>query len=83
MGDICMKFMGQIVSFCVWIVGTMTSIVSKISPVIDDGISIIAGIVGLIGGVIWVFLLLIKKKKEKIELEIAEIELQKLKDGLA
>jgi len=69
MGDLCMRFIAQIFSFMVWVVGTLTSIMSKISPVIDDSISLLAGIVGLIGGVIWITILILKRKETKISLE--------------
>ena len=69
MGDFCMRFIAQIFSFMVWIVGTITSIMSKISPIIDDSISLLAGIIGLIGGVIWITILILKRKETKISLQ--------------
>lgn len=70
----------EVISRWTWFIGFVLSIMAKVSPVIDDSISIVAGLVGLAGGIIWVFVLIVKRKKEKVELEIKEIELQRLKN---
>ena len=75
-----MRFLAQIVSFFIWIIGTLTSILSKISPVIDDSISAIAGLIGIMGGIVWLGILRIKLKNEKMESEIKKEELKRLKD---
>jgi uncharacterized membrane protein YfcA len=74
-----MKFIAQIVSGIVWGGGFIISAVAKLSPLIDDSISAVAGLIGIIAGVIWVSILITKRKTGKIELEIKEIELKKLK----
>jgi hypothetical protein len=74
MGDLCMRFLTQIVSFFVWIIGTITSIASKISPIIDDSISLLAGLIGIIGGIVWISTLALKKKENVINLENAKLE---------
>jgi type III secretory pathway component EscS len=75
-----MKFIAQIVSFFGWVIGTLVSILAKLSPILDDSISIVAGLIGVIAGLIWVSILITKRKAGKIDLEIKEIELKKLKD---
>jgi tetrahydromethanopterin S-methyltransferase subunit E len=80
MGDFCMKLIAQIVSFFGWVIGTLVSILAKLSPILDDSISIVAGLIGVIAGLIWVSILITKRKAGKIDLEIKEIELKKLKD---
>lgn len=82
MGDFYMRFLAQIVSFFIWIIGTLTSILSKISPVIDDSISAIAGLIGIMGGIVWLGILRIKLKNEKMESEIKKEELKRLKDEI-
>jgi membrane associated rhomboid family serine protease len=75
-----MRYIAQIFSFFVWLIGTITSLLAKMNPILDDGISIVAGIIGVIGGVVWLALLRIKLKNEKIENKIKNqqlIELQK------
>jgi len=76
-----MKFIAQIVSGIVWVVGFILSAVAKLSPIIDDSISAIAGLIGIVAGIIWVSILLTKRKTGKIELEIKEIKLEKLKSN--
>lgn len=78
----CMRFLAQVICGWTWFIGWVFSFIAKMSPIIDDSISLIAGIVGLFGGVIWVFILLTNKKKAKVELEIKELELKKLKAEL-
>lgn len=81
MGEICMKYFAQIISFFVWVIGTGTSVLAKVSPVIDDSISLIAGVIGVIGGLVWLSILRIKKRNEKLDNEIKLIELKRLKEG--
>ena len=76
MGDFCMKFIAQIVSGIVWIVGFVVSAIAKLSPLIDDSISAIAGLIGIIAGLIWVSILLTKRKQGKVSLENELIENQ-------
>ena len=78
MVEICMKWLTQILSFCVWLVGSLTSIIGKFSDVIDDSISIIAGVLGIVGGIVWLSILRIKKKNEKLEYEIKKQQLKNL-----
>lgn len=78
--EFCQMIFTEVISRWTWFVGFVLSIMAKVSPIIDDSISIIAGLVGLAGGIVWVFVLIVKRKKEKVELEIKEIELQRLKD---
>ena len=80
MGDICMRLIAQVVSGIGWVVGFTVSLLAKLSPVIDDSISMVAGLIGILAGIIWVSILLTKRKSGKIELQIKEIELEKLKD---
>lgn len=80
MVDLCMKYLAKICSFFIWVVGTFTSIVGRYSDAIDQGISIIAGVLGIIGGIVWLSILLIKKKNERIEYEIKKEELKHLKE---
>lgn len=82
MVEICMKWLTQIISFCVWLIGSLTSIVGKFSDVIDDSITLVAGILGVIGGIVWLSILKIKKRNEKLDNEIKKLELKKLKDEL-
>jgi hypothetical protein len=49
-------------------------VLAKVSHIIDDGISIIAGIIGVIGGIIWIFTLIQKRHENKINLENAKLE---------
>jgi len=70
-----MRYLAQIISFLSWIGGSIISIMARISPIIDDSISLLAGIIGLIGGVIWVLILLKKNKLISSELTKTEIEL--------
>jgi len=76
MGEICMRYLTQIFSFFVWIVGTLTSAAGRFSEAIDNGISIVAGIIGCIAGVVWLTILLIKKKESKLALENEKLENQ-------
>jgi tetrahydromethanopterin S-methyltransferase subunit E len=57
-----------------WVVGFMVSVVSKLSPIIDDSISIIAGLVGIVAGLIWVGILLNKSKESKVSLDNARLD---------
>lgn len=70
----------QIFSGWTWFTGSFLSIIAKISPVIDDSIGIVAGLVGLAGGIVFFITALIKRKQAKVELEIKQIELKRLKD---
>jgi len=81
MGEICMRLLAQILSGVTYFVGTIISILSKISPLMDDSISLLAGVIGLIGGVIWVLVSYVKLKREKIEKRIAELELKRLEES--
>jgi len=80
MVDLCMKYVAQILSFFVWLVGSITSILGKFSDVIDDSISIIAGVLGIIGGIVWLSILRIKKKNVKLEYEIKKKQLENLEN---
>ena len=80
MGDLCMRYLAQIFSFFVWVVGTLTSFLSKVSPVIDDSISVIAGLIGIIGGIVWLAILRIKMRNEKLENEIKKKQLENLEN---
>jgi len=80
MVEICMKYFAQILSFFVWLIGSLTSILGKFSDVIDDSISIIAGVLGIIGGIVWLSILRIKKKNEKLEYEIKKKQLENLEN---
>lgn len=75
-----MRWMTQIFSFFVWAVGSITSIMAKFSDAIDDSISIIAGIIGIIGGIVWLSILRIKKRNEKLEYEIKKQQLKNLSE---
>ena len=74
MGDICMKLLAQIVSGIGWVVGFLVSIIAKISPIVDDSISIIAGLIGIVAGLIWVSILLTKSKEGKVNLDNAKLD---------
>lgn len=76
----CMRYLAQIFSFFVWIVGSLTSIMGRFSESIDDGISIIAGVIGIIGGLVWLSILRIKKRNEKLEYEIKKQQLKNLSE---
>ena len=80
MGDFCMRFIAQIVSFFIWVIGTVTSILSKISPIVDDGISVIAGLIGIIGGIVWLAILRVKMRNEKLENKIKQKQLENLEN---
>lgn len=80
MVNLCMRYVAQIFSFMVWAIGSLTSILSRCSDTIDDGISIIAGIIGLIGGVVWLSILRIKKKNEKLDYKIKKQQLKNLNE---
>lgn len=80
MAEICMRYFGQIVSFMVFIIGSMTKFLGKYSHAIDDGISFFAGVVGLIGGFVWLSMLKIKKSNERLEHEIKVEELKRIKN---
>lgn len=73
--DICMKYLAQIVSFLSWVAGFLISVIARISPIIDDSISLLAGVIGLFGGIVWVTILIKKNKLVKRELDRSEIEL--------
>lgn len=76
MGDFCMRLIAQIVSGCVFVIGTLVNLISKIWPVIDQSISTLAGIIGVFAGLIWLSILVTKHRKGKIELENAQLENQ-------
>lgn len=80
MVEVCMKWLTQILSFFVWLIGSLTSILGKFSDVVDDSISIVAGILGIIGGIVWLSILNIKKKNEKLEYEIKKQQLKNLSE---
>lgn len=80
MGDFCMKYLAQIFSFFVWVIGSLTSVVGKFSNIIDDSISVVAGIIGIIGGLVWLSILRIKKRNEKLEYEIKKQQLKNLSE---
>jgi len=82
MGDYFMRALAEVVSFFVWAVASMTSIMARLSTTIDDGVSIIAGIIGVIGGIIWIITLRIKKKENIIALENAKLENEIKKEQL-
>lgn len=82
MGDFCMKFIAQIVSGFIWIVGFAVSAIAKLSPLIDDSISALAGLIGIIAGLIWVSILFTKRKQGKIALDNELIENQIKKEQL-
>lgn len=73
--DFCMKYLAQVISFVSWITGFFISVIARISPIIDDSISLLAGIIGLFGGIVWVTILIKKNKLVKRELDRSEIEL--------
>lgn len=75
-----MRYLAQIFSFFVWVVGSLTSILGRFSDAVDDGISIIAGIIGIIGGLVWLSILRIKKRNEKLEYEIKKQQLKNLSE---
>jgi preprotein translocase subunit SecY len=70
-----MKYLAQVISFVSWITGFFISVIARISPIIDDSISLLAGIIGLLGGIIWVIILFKKNKLVSSELSKSEIEL--------
>jgi membrane protein YdbS with pleckstrin-like domain len=80
MGDFCVRYLAQIFSFFVWVIGSITSIVGKYSHAIDDSISIAAGLIGVVGGVVWLSILRIKKRNEKLEYEIKKQQLKNLSE---
>lgn len=69
----------QIISGWTWFASTMIAIMAKTSDVIDESISTIAALIGLAAGIVFFITALIKRKQAKVELEIKEIELQRLK----
>ena len=78
MGDLCMKFIANIVSFISMIVGTLVSVLAKLTPILDDSISTIAAVVGLAGAVIWFFIAINRLKNEKLETRIKKEQLKNL-----
>ncbi len=80
MVDFCMRYVAQILSFFLWAVGSLTSILAKFSNVIDDSISIVAGIVGIAGGIVWLSILRLKKRNEQLEYEIKKQQLKNLEN---
>jgi hypothetical protein len=48
--------------------------VAKFSTVIDDGVGIVGGIVGIIGGIFWMHTLKQKRTENKINIENAKME---------
>lgn len=78
MGDLCMKFIANIVSFISMIVGTLVSVLAKLTPILDDSISTIAAIVGLGGAIVWFFIAINRLKNEKLETKIKKETLKNL-----
>jgi len=76
MGEFCMKFIANIVSFVSMIVGTLIAFVAKLTPILDESISLIAALIGLVGAIIWFLIALTKRKEGKINLDNARIDNQ-------
>lgn len=74
-----MRTLIQIVSAWTWATGTILSVAARITPIIDDSIGIVAGLIGIAAGTVLLITSLIKRKQAKIELEIKEIELAQIK----
>jgi len=71
-----MKFIANIVSFVSMIVGTLIAFVAKLTPILDESISLIAALIGLVGAIIWFLIALTKRKEGKINLDNARIDNQ-------
>lgn len=69
-----MRLIAQTVSGIGWVIGFVVSILSKVSPIIDDSIGIIAGLIGIVAGVIWVSILITKKTEGKVNLDNAKLD---------
>lgn len=79
---VCMRLATQIFSFVGWLAGTTIAFVSDYVDFFDKHMKMLAAIVGFISGIIWLLTLIVRRKKEKIELEIKQIELEKLKNEI-
>ncbi|MEE9574366.1 MAG: hypothetical protein V3W20_15025 [Candidatus Neomarinimicrobiota bacterium] len=71
-----MKVVANIVSFISMIFGFLISVLAKWTHLIDDSITTIAGIIGLVGAIVWLGIALNKRKESKINLDNARIENQ-------
>ena len=77
MGDIYMKVVANIVSFVSMIFGFLISVLlAKWTHLVDDSITTIAGIIGLVGAIVLLGIALNKRKESKINLDNARIENQ-------
>ena len=54
-------------TFVIFVTGMLTKVICQILPLVKDGIEILAGLIGLIGGITWYMTLLIKRKNVIID----------------
>jgi len=74
LGGLWARLIAQTVSGIGWVIGFVVSIISKVSPIIDDSIGIIAGLIGIIAGIIWVSILITKRVEGKVNLDNAKLD---------
>lgn len=71
--------LAEIISRWTFIVNAILTFATKYFNILDDSIGIITGVLAVVGGIMWTSVLVVKRRQAKIELEIKQIELQKLK----
>jgi len=76
MGELCMRFLAKIVSLSMYLIGFLINILAQILPILDKSVTTIAGIIGIIGGFIYVGILLRKNKQGKIALDNERLDNQ-------
>ena len=76
-----MKLIANTVSFISMVVGTLVSVLAKLTPILDDSISTIAAVVGLAGAIVWLFIAINRLKNEKLETKIKKEQLKNLQSN--
>ena len=76
MGELCMRVLAKIVSLSVYLIGFLINILAQFLPILDKSITTIAGIIGIIGGCIYVGILLRKNKQGKVALDNERLDNQ-------
>ena len=67
MGNFHTHIVTAVSTFVIFVTGMVTKVICQILPFVKDGIDILAGLIGLIGGITWYMTLLIKRKNAIID----------------
>lgn len=78
MVDFCMNLIQRVFGFVFLITGLSANILSKVTEVVDVSVSIVAGLIAILGGYLWYRGNKVKLENERLENQIKKKQLENL-----